>query len=1073
MGGKSATTSPRPPIVMDKPRQFFGSFARLLAISILCVCPGFVLAALPVDEIEFNRDVRPILSDHCFTCHGPDAARRQADLRLDLEANAKWTLDGRSPIVPGEPSASELIRRVTSHDPEVRMPPPEAGKQLSAEEAELLTRWIRQGARWQRHWAWIPPRRAKVPTVDADQEIRNPIDAFVLERLKREGLSHASPAERTTLLRRVTLDLTGLPPTPEETDRFLADAAPDAYERAVDRLLASPRYGERMASRWLDAARYADTSGYQTDGIRHMWRWRDWVIEAFNRNLPFDTFTIEQIAGDMLNSPTLEQRIATGFNRNHRGNAEGGIIPEEYAVEYVIDRVDTTATVWLGLTMGCARCHDHKFDPITHKEFYQVFALFNNVPEKGRAIKVGNSPPMIKAPTRDQQKELRELEDHLAAAGRAWQCLESEIDAGLAAWASSAVSAANATDAKVDWAPDAGLIARFPLDDDARDAVSGKLAEVTGSLEYHQAACGAGGKFDGSSCLTAGTVADFGYFDKFTIAAWIHPARQRGTVVAKMAEQADADGYSITLDEGRLQVSLVKRWLDDALIVRTAEPLSGGGWRHVTVTYDGSRAAEGVKIYVDGRPSQVQVLLDELNQTFNTTEPLRIGGGGPAGRFAGGIDEVRIYKRALAEEQISLLATRDTIDQILAIAPPTRSSRQSAKLRAYYLEHHAEQRVRSARSRRIALLEEIAELNESLPTTMVMEEMNPPRESFVLARGQYDKPLERVSPDLPAFLPALDASAPKNRLSFARWLVSPENPLTARVAINRMWQSLFGAGLVKTVDDFGAQGDPPSHPELLDWLACEFMESGWDVKAILRMIVTSATYRQSSRANALMLERDPHNRLLARGPRFRLSAEAIRDQALFASGLLVERQGGPSVIPYQPAGLWKELTGGGDFVQDHGADLYRRSLYTFWKRTIAPPSMMTFDASSREACWVRETRTNTPLQALALLNEITFVEAARALAERVMHEGAASSDDRIERLFRLATGRNPRPQELTILQDSWRRQRTEFEARPEAADKLLNVGESILDADLDRCELAAYACLANLVLNLDEVITKQ
>ncbi len=916
---------------------------------------------------------------------------------------AKRAVDGVRPIAPGQSMESDLVRRITSDDPETRMPPASSGKHLTAAQIERLTRWIDEGAKWEWHWALIPPERPRPSDVRLAGWVRNPIDAFVLARLEAEGLAPSPEADRATLIRRASLDLTGLPPTPEEVDAFAADSSPDAFERLVDRLLASPRYGERMAARWLDAARYADTSGYQDDGARTMWRWRDWVIEAYNRNLPFDRFTIEQLAGDLLPSATLDQRIATGFNRNHRANAEGGIIPEEYAVEYVVDRVDTTATVWLGLTMACARCHDHKFDPVTQREFYQFFAFFNNVPEKGRAVKVGNSPPMIKAPTRDQQEALAAIERRLAEAEDASARLEGELATGEIAWCKTP-----AAEAEPDWVPSEALAAHFDCDAKRVEKAAAWQRDPPGESAFVPGVVGEAIELDGSASLNNAEAGKFGYNDKFTLAAWIRPSRDAGTVLSRMVADSNSEGYSLQLSGGKLQANFVKRWLDDALRVETEEPLAIGRWQHVAVTYDGSRVAAGVRIYIDGQPQKIHVLLDELNQSFVTAEPLRIGAGGTGPQFAGQIDDVRIYNAALDAETVSLLATREPVAAITVLEPRQRTARQAAKLRAAYVERHAAEPVRQAHRRIEALRREKQQFEDDFPTTMVMQEMPTPRPTHLLARGQYDKPTECVEPGVPASLNRLDPRARPDRLALARWLVHPANPLTARVAVNRFWQSYFGAGLVRTPDDFGAQGEAPSHGELLDWLASEFVAGGWDMKSMQRLIVTSATYRQASRATSELLERDPENRLLARGPRYRLPAEVIRDQALAASGLLVERLGGPSVRPYQPPGLWKELTGGADAVQDHGADLYRRSLYTFWKRTIAPPTMVAFDASPREACCVRLTRTNTPLQALTLLNEVTFVEAARVLAQRAMIEGGSSPAERIDRAFRLALARAER-----------------------------------------------------------------
>ncbi len=986
------------------------------------------LAAEPA-LVEFNRDVRPILSENCYPCHGPDRARRKADLRLDTEEGAAVVL------ARGTPDKSEFLRRLAATDAE-RMPPKSSGHTLTATQVETLRRWFAQGATWQKHWSFLPPARTPLPLVKNADWPRNGIDHFVLARLEHEGLSPSPEADRETLLRRVTLDLTGLPPTLAEVDAFLADTSPDAYEKVVDRLLGSPRHGEKMAARWLDAARYADTSGYQTDGERFMWRWRDWVIEAFNANMPFDRFTIEQLAGDLLPNATMEQRIATGFNRNHRGNAEGGIIPEEYAVEYVVDRVETTATVWLGLTLGCARCHEHKFDPITQQEFYRVFALFNNVPENGRAIKYGNSPPYIPAPTRAQQAQLTALQAELATAEKHWHEMRDQLTAAQEKWEKT-------VQAKVNWVPDRNLVAQFRL--------------------------------DGKPTLDAANVGAFGFFDKFTLTARVKPEGPRnGTIVSRMTDVPHGDGYGIEMHAGKIFVHLTKRWLDDALRVETECALPADEWHHVAVTYDGSRMASGVKVYFDGQLAPTKVLLDELNQTFATKEPLRIGhGGGPESRFHGSIEDVRIHDDALTPGEVASLSVVESVGDIAARPRDQRTPQQTGKLNAYFLEKEAPDSLRSAYRQLQTLRKQRELLIESFPTVMVMEELSTPRDTFLLRRGQYDKPGEKVTPGVPAALARRPSGGNiTNRLALANWLVESTNPLTARVTINRFWQSYFGTGLVKTGDDFGAQGEWPSHPELLDWLACEFMGRGWDMKAIQRLIVTSATYRQSSKLSTALAQRDPDNRLLARGPRYRWPAEVIRDQALAASGLLVERLGGPSVKPYQPAGLWKELTGIDEYVQDHGENLYRRGLYTFWKRTMAPPALATFDAAGRETCVVRETRTNTPLQALNLMNDVTFVETARALAQRVLRDNS-TADERVTLAFRLATGRKPKAAELGILLEGLQQQQVEYRKDRKAALKLVSLGESPRDPRIDVSELAAYTALAGVILNLDEVVTKE
>ncbi len=813
------------------------STSAFIAVNLMCGSAFSQTAPVAKATIDFSRQIRPILSDNCFACHGPDEQQRKAKLRLDIRASALGPLRGGGrAIVPGNPKESHVIERVLAEDPAERMPPERTNKKLSPAQIELLKQWIEQGAPWSEHWAFVPPERPPLPKVARQGWARNAIDYFILARLEKEGLEPSSEADRRTLQRRVTLDLTGLPPTPAEMDAFLADTSPRAYEKVVERLLQSPHYGERLAVDWLDAARFADTHGYHLDAGRDMTRWRDYVIDAFNANEPFDRFTIEQLAGDLLPPPpsatgegadrALTQKIASGFNRNHMINFEGGAIAKEYLNAYIVDRVNTTTTVWLGLTMACAQCHDHKYDPVSQKEYYQLYAFFHNVPENGLDGAKGNAAPVVKAPSREQERMLAKLDADLAAL-------------------------------------QASLLAPNPRTDTAA-------------------------------------------------------------------------------------------------------------------------AARGVT------------------------------------------------------------------------------------------------KLRQAR----------AALEKQIPTAMVMQEMATPRETFVLLRGAYDKKGVKVTAGVPAALSPLPQDAPPNRLGLARWLVDGKNPLTARVIVNRYWQMIFGTGLVKTAEDFGSQGEQPSHPELLDWLAVEFMtplpspqgtgaKQNWSVRDLLRLIVTSSTYRQSSKIPADLATRDPENRLLARGPRYRLQAEFIRDQALAISGLLNREVGGASVSPYQPAGLWQELGSRGDsknwsaqfFVQSKGKDLYRRTMYTFWKRTSPPPQLITFDAPDRETCTVRRSRTNTPLQALVLMNDPTYVEASRKLAERLLHE-ASATDDRLILAFRLATARPPTAAELGVLRQVLEKQLARYHADEKAALQLLAVGDSARVERLAPAELAAWTVVASVILNLDETVTK-
>jgi hypothetical protein len=1028
-----------------------------------------------VGAIQFNRDIRPILSDKCFTCHGPDKANRTSSLRFDIEASARADLGGgKFAIVPGDPAKSEMVRRISSNDESVRMPPAYAGHaKLSDHDIDLIRRWIEQGAAWQKHWSFIPPEHQQPPQLVASEWTRNPIDSFVLAHLKHEGFQPSPEASRATLIRRVTMDLTGLPPTPEEVDAFLSDQAPDAYEKVVERLLHSPRYGEHMAARWLDAARYADTNGYQSDGVRNMWRWRDWVIDAFNRNQPFDQFTIEQIAGDLLPNPTRDQIIATAFNRNHRSNAEGGIVPEEFRVEYVVDRASTTSTVWLGLTVGCARCHDHKYDPITQKEFYQLFAYFNNVPEKGQVYDYGNEEPFVKAPTTDEEAKLRELDREVSVAQQKWSGLQPALNQAQQVWEKSL-----AKSDPLNWSISDGLLLHYPLDGLLAAGCHNGKPVVGGTpdcdMPFVSGQLGLAGSFDGTRFIDAGDVGRFDYLEPFSLAAWILPTEPNGAIVSRIEDFPQGHGYGLYLKDGKIRLHITVRWTDIGLRIETTHPLELNRWHHVLMTYDGKRKAKGVQIYVDGKPQALSVLFDELNAPISPKDPFRIGAGeGPENRFHGLIDEVRVYNRALPADEAATVPLLQSVSQIAALASKDRSPAQAHKLAACFLDQYAPKSIREAHCElRDALLER-DQFYQSIPTVMVMKESEKSRDAFILKRGAYDAHGEPVAPGVPAVLPPLQKDWPNNRLGLARWLVDPSNPLSARVTVNRFWQMFFGVGLVKTVEDFGAQGEWPVQPQLLDWLATHFIQSGWDVKQMLKTIVTSATYRQSSKVTPELAERDPENRLLARGPRYRFPAEVIRDQSLAVSGLLVDRVGGPSVKPYQPPGLWEEVSFGASYRQDEGEDLYRRSLYTYWKRTIAPPAMTTFDATDRENCTVRQIRTNTPLQALNLMNDVAYVEASRLLGERMMREGGSTPESRISYAFRLVITRLPKPSESQVLLDTFHRFERQYRSDSKAALEFLNEGQYPRDQQLDASELASYASLASLILNLDEAITKQ
>jgi len=1029
--------------------------------------------------VSFNREVLPILANNCFACHGPDEKKRETKFHFDTQEGMFLK---KGVIEPGNAEESLLVEKITEPNPKDRMPPPDSGHSLTQKQIDVLRRWIDEGAKWDTHWAYVAPKRPELPTVVQTTWVRNPIDQFILARLEREGLKPSPEADKETLLRRVTYDLTGLPPAPAEIDAFLADTSPDAYEKQVDRLLRSPHYGERMAMPWLDAARYADTHGYHIDSLRVMWPWRDWVINAFNQNLPFDEFAIEQLAGDLLPNATRQQKIASGFNRNHMINFEGGAIADEYQVEYVVDRVEATSSAFMGLTMGCARCHSHKFDPITHKEFYEFFAFFNNVPEVGLDGKTGNAVPVLPLPTAEQQARLDELNDAISTHESA---LDDDVIVPLQREWENVLTAKPAE-------PDVtGLVAHYELDGNFSD-VSGRYQHgrtVVGDPTFDSGRVGRAASFDGDTEVSFGNVAPFDRGDAFSLAVWLKGRGNLPISVFQKIESADRRrGYEWRLDDialvgiqkwaARLTVRLAGDRPDDAIEIRSPERLTLGDWYHVALTYDGSGQAAGVALYLNGARLNVEVVRDTLSGKIATDAPLRVGSKDLGKPFIGQIDDLRLYGRVLTPQQVEDLAIHHPMRVILSGVIGKPSKDEADRTREYFLTYAAPDAIRTTYRELKALRGQRADLVKVIPTAMVMNELKDPRETFILARGDYRNHTDKVQPGVPAILPPLPKDAPLNRLTLAKWLVDPGHPLTSRVAVNRYWQSYFGVGIVKTQEDFGVQGEPPVHPELLDWLATEFVRTGWDVRAMQRLMVTSATYRQSSKTSADLRERDPENRLLARGPRVRLPAELIRDTALAASGLLNDAVGGPSVLPYQPKGIWEELAFGDGFSgqsyeQSHGPDLYRRGMYTLWKRTAPPASLATFDAPDREKCTARRAQTNTPLQALVLLNDPTYVEASRALAQRAMLEGGREPAARIAYAFRLATARNPSKNEVKVLRTLLDRRLDAYRRDRQGALKLVSVGESPRNPRLDVAELAAYTTVTSVIFNLDETVTKQ
>jgi mono/diheme cytochrome c family protein len=1034
------------------PRALWLSFAVLIATN------GPLIAQEA--RIRYDRDIRPILADNCFACHGPDANQRKAKLRLDHRAGAlSPARSGGQAIVPGKPDDSLLVERITEDNPSRRMPPKKSGKHLTPAQIDLLRRWIAEGAPYSVHWAFVPPRRHALPKVKNDAWPRNAIDYFILDRLEREGLQPSPQAEKTTLIRRVTLDLTGLPPTPAEVDAFLADKSPNAYEKVVDRLLQSPRYGEHVGRFWLDAARYGDTHGLHLDNYREMWPYRDWVIKAFNDNKPYDRFLIEQLAGDLLPNPTLDQLVATGFNRCHVTTSEGGSIEEEVYVRNVVDRVDTMGTVFLGLTVGCARCHDHKFDPLKTKEFYQFFAFFNNLDGPALDGNAARPAPTVPIPTAEQKAELERLNRDIAAARKKIQSALAKVKYADHADTQEAEQPARA---EYVWIDDAIPGGAKPASD---GSANGQWTFVT--RPHHPVFSG-----EKASMRTA-----TGRSQHFFEGA--NPGLRVGTDDVLFAY--------VYLDPAHPPKEIMLQW-------------HSGEWRHRAYwgenLIDWGRDKSTERRHLGPLPKKGEWVRLEVEAAKVGLKPGTIINGWAFTQFDGTVywDRAGIVTRTPQGKQsfTSLSAwvraqraaggagLPKDIQQIVKLPRDKRNEQQKKQLRAYFLEnvYSGTKATLAPLRKQIAELEKkVQRIEKEMPATLVFKERATPRQAYILKRGEYDQRGEKVGRDTPRFLPPLPENAPRDRLGLAQWLLAADHPLTARVEVNRLWQQCFGVGLVKTTEDFGTQGESPSHPRLLDWLAVQFREDGWDIKKMMKRLVMSATYRQSSRVTKDRLAKDPHNRLLSRGPRFRLDAEMLRDQALFVSGLLVEKQGGPSVKPPQPAGLWEAVgyTGSNtkNFKPDRGHEkVHRRSLYTFWKRTAPPPQMNTFDAPSRESCIVRRERTNTPLQALLLMNEPQFVEAARALAERGMKEGGTTTAARLTYLFRLTTARWPDAKELAEMTAAYKDHLAAYRRDAARAKKLISVGETKPDGKLDASELAAWTMIANLLLNLDEAINK-
>lgn len=1039
------------------------------------------------EQIDYNAHVKPILSDRCFSCHGPDPGTREAGLRLDTPEGAYGFLSGATKkvaISPGNLHRSEVYDRLVSDDPDKVMPPPQSNLILSPREKAILVRWIEQGAIYNPHWAYIKPEKHALPMVSDPSWPVNEIDYFVMGKLDQNKLKPSPSVAKEKLIRRVSLDLTGLPPDLELIDEFLNDPSPNAYERVVDKLLSTVAYAERMALDWLDVARFADSNGLHADGYRMMWPWRDWVIEAFAENMPYDRFIEWQVAGDLMPNPSKKQLLATAFNRNNQTNSEAGIDDEEYRMEYVLDRSETIGKAFLGLTLDCARCHDHKFDPISQKDYFSMAAFFNQMDELGMTGNDGNTGPFLLYLDDEEERDLALLEAKIRA-------LEEEKTKAQQRFLREQKIAGIPSS----WLPEKtlkmGLVSHFGLEahiDGKTLDQSGRLsATIKGSPELVPSPVGNGMRFkDERDVLEIPATGLFEMTDAFSFSFWVKPENRdpfRSLVGNSGHKNNYFRGYEMFLDStNRVQVRINNALPDNCIHLITKDPISMNEWSHIALTYDGSADASGTQLYINGKPAGQVTLVNNLYKSIlpvgdsrgnPVRRPLRWARSyrefdGDNGVFTGGLDELYVYNRPLTGIEIAALHQYGN---------PTQTKAVDLAEIAKHLEYHTNKESQAKNESLKKLRQEKLAMLEDKKEVMVMKERNHPRKTFLLDRGEFDKPREEVQADVPSFLPSLGEELPKNRLGLAKWLTHPDNPLVSRVAVNRYWSHFFGRGLVKTVADFGSQGELPTNPHLLDWLAVDFVESGWDVKALVKKIVTSATYRQESLTTPELAELDPDNVFLARGPRHRLLGEFVRDSYLYASGLLVEEVGGPSVKPYMPEGLWEEKGEFSNFLRtyqtDTGKDLYRRSMYTFIRRTSPAPAMTAFDVPGREDCVVQRLETNTPLQPLVLMNDPQIIEASRALAEKMQKEGGNQLEDQLTYGFRRVTGRLPAAREMELFKSMFSEELNRFRQNKADREALLQVGESKVDQHLPLEKTAALTMVANLMFNHFDFYTKQ
>lgn len=1036
-------------------------------------------------NLDFNQHIKPILSDKCFACHGPDKAKIKGGLQLHLQEKAYAELSespGKYAIVPGNLKKSELVFRILSDDPSIIMPEPDSHLTLTAKEKALLLKWIKDGATYKDHWAYIPPKTYKIPKLQNVGTTANPIDHFIQAQLKQEKLVPAPKAAKETLLRRLSFDLTGLPPTLEEISNFTKDTTSKAYEKQVDRLLASSSYGEQMTSHWMDLSRFADTHGYSVDRYRDMSPWRDWVIKSFNKNMHYDDFVTWQLAGDLLENPTQEMKLATAFNRIHPQNMEGGIVNEEFLIEYAADRASTFGQAFMGLTVACARCHDHKYDPISHKNFYELTSFFNNINESGQ-ISWNNAMPVptLLLTTDEEAKMIAYMDQLLVAKEETIKTITPVVDSeDFKSWISQ-----NKYKTILQQLPENGLAAYFPLDNQQlENAINPKIkgvlkreSVVDKKADLVPGKHGKGVRFNGDTWLDLSKTAVFGKGDAFTISLWAHiPANLSDGNIFHKGDGAilyNWRGYHLKIADNKLELMMAHTAPGNAIIKTSTHNFPRDEWVHFSMTYDGSSTADGVGLFINGREAPTHTKVDNLYKDIlfrNGNEPgLQFGARWRGKGIKGGVvDEIRVYHRQLAALEIMQLAAREE--------PTVLANKKEQDLTVADKVQLKEVYVLAVSKKMNKELDELSQLRkayadsmEHIQEVMVMKETKEPVQSYLLDRGVYDAKTDSVFPNTPSKIFPMPKNLPKNRLGLSKWLFNPENPLTARVAVNRFWQHYFGTGLVKSAEDFGNQGEMPSHPELLDWLALEFINSDWDVKAFQKLIVMSSTYQQSSIASNELQEIDPENRLLARGPSQRLTGEMLRDNALVASGLLTQQIGGKSVHPYQPDGLWR--VNGAAYSEDKGVNLYRRSLYTIWKRSVPHPTLATFDAPARDVCTIRRQETNTPLQALLLLNDPIYTETARVLGNEML--SFAKPTLGIAMVYKKLTGKTITAKELALLADLQKTEYQKFKENPSKTKGWLQTGAFTIAKGKDEALIAANAVVANTIMNSDATITKR